>query len=160
MEAIIERIVEKCIQSELIEESQRDWMTYLLQRKFMNFGGFFIHTFSRFMVGVGLCSTRRAPRGHTALPFFHKGTPCFWPSAKRRRKSIIGGNYYAEAQMEFKHHLHLRAPAGKPAAHLPLRPHHGGGAYGLRQNHGGELVSQRTRQGRSAAHHSHQRVFR
>ena len=42
MEAIIERIVEKCIQSELIEESQRDWMTYLLQRKFMNFGGFFI----------------------------------------------------------------------------------------------------------------------
>lgn len=26
MEAIVERIVEKCIQSELIEESQRDWM--------------------------------------------------------------------------------------------------------------------------------------
>ena len=30
------------IQSELIEESQRDWMAYSLQRKFMNFGGFFI----------------------------------------------------------------------------------------------------------------------
>ena len=42
MEAIIERIVEKCIQSEFIEESQRDWMAYSLQRKFMNFGGFFI----------------------------------------------------------------------------------------------------------------------
>lgn len=42
MEAIVERIVEKCIQSELIEESQRDWMAYSLQRKFMNFGGFFI----------------------------------------------------------------------------------------------------------------------
>lgn len=42
MEGIIERIVEKCIQSELIEESQRDWMAYSLQRKFMNFGGFFI----------------------------------------------------------------------------------------------------------------------
>ena len=41
MEAIVERIVEKCIQSELIEESQRDWMAYSLQRKFMNFGGFF-----------------------------------------------------------------------------------------------------------------------
>ena len=33
MEAIVERIVEKCIQSELIEESQRDWMAYSLQRK-------------------------------------------------------------------------------------------------------------------------------
>ena len=33
MEGIIERIVEKCIQSELIEESQRDWMAYSLQRK-------------------------------------------------------------------------------------------------------------------------------
>lgn len=42
MEVIVERIVEKCIQSELIEESQRDWMAYSLQRKFMNFGGFFI----------------------------------------------------------------------------------------------------------------------
>ena len=42
MEGIVERIVEKCIQSELIEESQRDWMAYSLQRKFMNFGGFFI----------------------------------------------------------------------------------------------------------------------
>ena len=42
MEAIVERIVEKCIQSELIEESQRDWMAYSLKRKFMNFGGFFI----------------------------------------------------------------------------------------------------------------------
>lgn len=42
MEAIVERIVEKCIQSEFIEESQRDWMAYSLQRKFMNFGGFFI----------------------------------------------------------------------------------------------------------------------
>ncbi len=40
--AIVERIVEKCIQSELIEESQCDWMAYSLQRKFMNFGGFFI----------------------------------------------------------------------------------------------------------------------
>ena len=40
MEAIVERIVEKCIQSELIEESQRDWMAYSLQRKFMNFGRF------------------------------------------------------------------------------------------------------------------------
>ena len=38
MEAIVERIVEKCIQSKLIEESQRDWMAYSLQRKFMNFG--------------------------------------------------------------------------------------------------------------------------
>ena len=42
MGAIVERIVEKFIQNELIEESQRDWMTYSLQRKFMNFGGFFI----------------------------------------------------------------------------------------------------------------------
>ena len=42
METIVEGIVEKCIQNELIEESQRDWMTYSLQRKFMNFGGFFI----------------------------------------------------------------------------------------------------------------------
>ena len=42
MEAIVERIVKKCIQSELIEESQCDWMAYSLQRKFMNFGGFFI----------------------------------------------------------------------------------------------------------------------
>ena len=31
MEAIVERIVEKCIQSELIEESQCDWMAYSLQ---------------------------------------------------------------------------------------------------------------------------------
>lgn len=42
MEAIVERIVEKFIQNELIEESQRDWMAYSLQRKFMNFGGFFV----------------------------------------------------------------------------------------------------------------------
>ena len=28
METIVEGIVEKCIQNELIEESQRDWMTY------------------------------------------------------------------------------------------------------------------------------------
>lgn len=42
METIVNRIVEKCIQANLIEESQRDWMVYLLQRRFMNFGGFFI----------------------------------------------------------------------------------------------------------------------
>ena len=46
METIVEGIVEKCIQNELIEESQRDWMTYSLQRKFMNFGGVFLFSFA------------------------------------------------------------------------------------------------------------------
>ena len=57
MEAIVERIVEKCIQSELIEESQRDWMAYSLQRKFMNFGGFFI------LLNFGLALLREKTNG-------------------------------------------------------------------------------------------------
>ena len=37
MEAIVERIVEKCIQSELNEESQRDWMAYSLKDKWASY---------------------------------------------------------------------------------------------------------------------------
>ena len=60
MEAIVERIVEKCIQSELIEESQCDWMAYSLQRKFMNFGGFFILVI---LLNFGLAFLREKTNG-------------------------------------------------------------------------------------------------
>ena len=47
--------------------------------------------------------------------------------------------------MESERHLHIRAAAGEPAAYLPLRHDHRGRAYGLREDHGGELVSGRAR---------------
>ena len=42
--------------------------------------------------------------------------------------------------MEPEYHLHIRATARESAANLALRPDHGGGTYGLRQNNGSELV--------------------
>ena len=40
MERFAEKIVQKCIQTNLIEEDQSDWLLYSLQRRFMNIGGF------------------------------------------------------------------------------------------------------------------------
>ena len=56
-------------------------------------------------------------------------------------RQIVGGTHYAEIKMESEHHLHIRAAAGEPAAHLPLRHDHRGCPHGLRKDHGGELVS-------------------
>ena len=56
-------------------------------------------------------------------------------------KQIISGeDPYAQTETELKHRLHFRAASGKPAAHFRQRPDYGGGAYGLREDHGGELV--------------------
>ena len=68
MEAIVERIVEKCIQSELIEESQRDWMAYSLQRKFIRkiHPHMFRHTFVSILLSnpdIGV-ATVAAEAGH------------------------------------------------------------------------------------------------
>ena len=57
------------------------------------------------------------------------------------KKTIPGGACHAEGQMESEHRLHIGAAAGEPAADLPLRPDHRGGPDGLREDHGGELVS-------------------
>lgn len=70
-----------------------------------------------------------------------------------------GGKSYAKAKMEPEHDLHLRAAAGEPAAHLPLRHDHGDRSHGLRKDHGGELVSGRTHQGGDGTYHPDQRVF-
>lgn len=40
MERFAEKIVQKCVQTNLIEEDQSDWLFYSLQRRFMNIGGF------------------------------------------------------------------------------------------------------------------------
>lgn len=40
MEQFAEKIVRKCVQMNLIEEDQSDWLLYSLQRRFMNIGGF------------------------------------------------------------------------------------------------------------------------
>lgn len=40
MERFVEKIVQKCVQMNLIEEDQSDWLSYSLQRRFMNIAGF------------------------------------------------------------------------------------------------------------------------
>ena len=40
MEQFAEKIVRKCVQTNLIDEDQSDWLLYSLQRRFMNIGGF------------------------------------------------------------------------------------------------------------------------
>ena len=40
MERFAEKIVQKCVQMNLIEEDQSDWLSYSLQRRFMNIAGF------------------------------------------------------------------------------------------------------------------------
>lgn len=40
MERFAEKIVQKCVQMNLIEENQSEWLLYSLQRRFMNIGGF------------------------------------------------------------------------------------------------------------------------
>ena len=66
---------------------------------------------------------------------------------------------HAEAKLESKHRLHIRAPAGVPAPDLALRAHHRGRADGLWQDDGGELVSFRARQARRSRRCAYQRVF-
>lgn len=50
-----------------------------------------------------------------------------------QRKVFCGGADHAETKAGPKRHLHIRAAAGKSAAHLSLRPDHRGGTYGLRK---------------------------
>ena len=45
MERFAEKIVQKCIQTNLIDEDQSDWFLYSLQRRFMNIGGFLLLIF-------------------------------------------------------------------------------------------------------------------
>ena len=40
MERFAKKIVQKCVQMNLIEEDQSDWLSYSLQRRFMNIAGF------------------------------------------------------------------------------------------------------------------------
>ena len=68
--------------------------------------------------------------------------------------------YYSKIKMESEYYLHIRTAAGEPAAHLSLRPDHGGGTHGLWQNYGSELVSGAARQSRSVKCHPHQCIFR
>ena len=42
MERFVEKIVQKCVQMNLIEEDQSDWLSYSLQRRFMNIAGFLL----------------------------------------------------------------------------------------------------------------------
>ncbi len=76
------------------------------------------------------------------------------------KKTIPGGACHAEGQMESEHRLHIGAAAGEPAADLPLRPDDRGGPDGLREDHGGELVSRAACEGGDAARHPRQRVLR
>ena len=50
--------------------------------------------------------------------------------------SRVGGKRYAKAEVESEYDLHIRAAAGEPAAHLPLRHEHGGGAHGQVKDNG------------------------
>ena len=36
MDTIVEKIAQKCLQANLVEENQLDWLVYTLQRRFMN----------------------------------------------------------------------------------------------------------------------------
>ena len=62
--------------------------------------------------------------------------------------------------MDPEHDLHLRAPAGAAAPHLPLRADDRGRPHGLRQDDGRELVSRRAGEGRGRDCGAHQRLFR
>ena len=42
MDTIVEKIAQKCLQANLVEENQLDWLIYTLQRRFMNLCGFVI----------------------------------------------------------------------------------------------------------------------
>lgn len=42
MDTIVEKIAQKCLQANLVEENQLDWLVYTLQRRFMNLCGFVI----------------------------------------------------------------------------------------------------------------------
>ena len=42
MESAAERIVQKCVQANLIDEDQREWLLYSLQRRFTNLSGFLV----------------------------------------------------------------------------------------------------------------------
>ena len=53
-----------------------------------------------------------------------------------------GGVDHAKTEMEPEYCLHIRAAARELAAHFPLRHDDRGRAYGLREDHSGELVSQ------------------
>ena len=96
-------------------------------------------------------------------------------SVEERHGIVLAKNYAAKAfvmknrsirciMMTFRllktNRRHIRAIARESAAHLPLRPDHGGGTYGLWQNNGRELVSGAARQSRSVKCHPHQRIFR
>ena len=49
---------------------------------------------------------------------------------------IVGGMQDAKSEVESEHRLHIRAAAGEPAAHLPLRHDHGGSAHGQVKDNG------------------------
>ena len=49
---------------------------------------------------------------------------------------IVGGMQDAKSEVESEHRLHIRAAAGEPAAHLPLRHDHGGGTHGQVKDNG------------------------
>ena len=51
------------------------------------------------------------------------------------------GGVYAEAEVEPEYDLHFRAAAGESAADFALCDDDGGGADGLWEDDGGELVS-------------------
>ena len=76
------------------------------------------------------------------------------------KQDSCGGEHHAKTKMEFEYHLHIRAPAGESAAGFSLPTDDGGGADGLRQNNGRELVSGGTRENRASAGRPCQRVFR
>ena len=49
MERFAEKIVQKCIQTNLIEEDQSDWLLYSLQRRFMTLEAFCSLSFWAFL---------------------------------------------------------------------------------------------------------------
>ena len=64
MERFAEKIVQKCIQTNLIEEDQSDWLLYSLQRRFMNILGVVIAPFQQvLLLNLGLAFLREKTNG-------------------------------------------------------------------------------------------------
>ena len=70
MERFAKKIVQKCIQTNLIEEDQSDWLLYSLQRRFMNIGGFLF----LILLGVLIAPFRQVLLLNLGLAFLREKT--------------------------------------------------------------------------------------
>ncbi len=68
MERFVEKIVQKCVQMNLIEEDQSDWLSYSLQRRFMNIAGFLF----LILLGVLIAPFQQVLLLNLGLAFFER----------------------------------------------------------------------------------------